>query len=87
MVSFINNIIIVAATTVEPLNKGHIGDNINSAVFPFIERLSSFRGPKCSKTIGHVIFLGPRTVSFEERFIIQCPYFGGSTIGGSTVHR
>ena len=30
-------------------------------------------------------FLGPQTVSFVERFIIQCPYFGGSTIGGSTV--
>ena len=24
-------------------------------------------------------------MSFVERFIIQCPYFGGSTIGGSTV--
>ena len=41
----------------------------------FMERLSSFRGYKCTKTIGHVIFW-----DFE-----QCPYFGGSTIGGSTV--
>ena len=24
-------------------------------------------------------------MSFVERFIIQCPYFGGSTIGGSTI--
>ena len=24
-------------------------------------------------------------MSFVERFIIQCPYFGGSTIRGSTV--
>ena len=24
-------------------------------------------------------------MSFVERFIIQCPYFRGSTIGGSTV--
>ena len=24
-------------------------------------------------------------MSFVERFIIQCPYFGGCTIGGSTV--
>ena len=40
----------------EPLNKGHFGDNINSAVLSFIERLSSFRGSKCTKTIGHVIF-------------------------------
>ena len=29
--------------------------------------------------------MGPRAVSFVERFIIQCPYFGRSTIGGSTV--
>ena len=42
--------------TVEPLNKGHVGDNIYSAVLSFIERLSSFRGSKCTKTIGHVIF-------------------------------
>ena len=28
--------------------------------------------------------LGYRTVFYVERFIIQCPYFGGSTIGGST---
>ena len=66
----------------EPLNKGHVGDNINSATLSFIERLSSFRGSKCTKTIGH----GPRTVSFVERFIIQCPYFEGFTIGGSTVN-
>ena len=69
----------------EPPNKGHVGDNINSAVLFFIERLSSFRGSKCTKAIGHVI-LRPRTVSFVERFIIQCPYFGGSTTGGSTVY-
>ena len=68
----------------EPPNKGHVGDNINSVVLSFIERLSSFRGSKCTKTIAHAI-LGPQTVSFVERFIIQCPYFGGSTIGGSTV--
>ena len=42
--------------TVKPPNKGHVGDNINSAVLSFIERLSSFRGSKCTKTIGHVIF-------------------------------
>ena len=28
-------------TTVEPLNKGHVGDNINSFVLSFVERLSS----------------------------------------------
>ena len=66
----------------EPPNKGHVGDNINSAVLSFIERLSSYRGSECTKTIGHVIF---GTSSSVERFIIQCPYFGGSTIGDSTV--
>ena len=25
-------------------------------------------------------------MSFVERFIIQYPYYGGSTIGGSSVH-
>ena len=29
--------------TVEPPNKGHFGDNINSAVVSFVERLSSRR--------------------------------------------
>ena len=35
--------IIVLPTTVEPPNKGHFGDNINSAVVSFVERLSSLR--------------------------------------------
>ena len=48
--------------TVEPLNKGHIGGNVNSAVL-------SFRRSKYTNTIGHVIF----GTSFVERFIIQCP--------------
>ena len=52
-----------------PPNKGHVGDNINSAVLSFIERLSSFQGSQCIKTIGNVI-LGPRAVSFVERSII-----------------
>ena len=68
--------------TVEPLNKGHFGDNINSAVLSFIERLSSFRGSNCTKTIGHVIFGTSNSVLCREA---HCPYFGGSTIGGSTV--
>ena len=36
---------------VEPPNKGHIGDSINSVVLSFIERLSSFRGSQCTKNI------------------------------------
>ena len=34
-------------------NKGHVGDNINSFVLSFIEKLSS---SKCIKTIGRVNF-------------------------------
>ena len=30
----------------EPPNEGHLGDNINSAVVSFVERLSSFRGSR-----------------------------------------
>ena len=48
----------------EPPNKGHIGDNINSAVLSFIERSSSFRG---SKTIGHVIFATSNSVLWERK--------------------
>ena len=33
----------VTNNTVEPPNKGHFGDNINSAVVSFVERLSSCR--------------------------------------------
>ena len=46
----------IIKSTVEPPNKGHVGDSINSSVLPFIERLSSFRGSKCTKTIRHIIF-------------------------------
>ena len=42
--------------TVEPPNKGHVGDNINSAVVSFVERLSSFIGSKCIRSIGKPIF-------------------------------
>ena len=34
----------------------------------------------------HTNYLGPWKASFVERFIILCPYLGGSTIGGSTVY-
>ena len=62
--------------TVEPLNKGHFGDNINSLVLSFVERLSSSRR----------LYLGSQAVSLVERSIIHCPYLRGSTIGGFTVY-
>ena len=42
--------------TAEPPNKGHVGDNIDSAVVSFVERLTSFEGLKCIRTIGETIF-------------------------------
>ena len=59
----------------EPPNKGHFGDDINSADLFFVERL---RGSKC--IVG--IILGPQVMSFVERFVILCPYLGESTIRG-----
>ena len=70
--------------TVEPPKKGHFGDNINSAVSSFIERLSSSRRFSLCWNYRKSNFLRPGTVSFIERSNIQCPFFGGSTIGGST---
>ena len=49
---------------VEPPNKGHVRDNINSAVLSFIERLSSFRGSQCP--IGKIIFGTSNSVHCRE---------------------
>ena len=51
-------IVLSCTCTVESPSKGHVGDITNSALLSFIERLSSFRGFQCIKTIGKVIF-GP----------------------------
>ena len=42
--------------TVEPPNKGHFGDNINSAVVSFVERLSSCRRVKMYYNYRETIF-------------------------------
>ena len=39
---------VLVGIIVEPPNKGHVGDNINSAVVSFVERLSSFGGLKAN---------------------------------------
>ena len=44
-----------AAVLVEPPNKGHFGDSMNSADLFFVERFSSLGGSKC--IVG--IILGP----------------------------
>ena len=60
----------------EPPNKGHFGDGINSADLSFVEKFSSLGSSKC--IVG--IILGLYVMSFVERFIMQCPYLGESTI-------
>ena len=42
-------------TALEPPNKGHFGDDINSADLFFVERFSSLEGSKCIVKI----ILGP----------------------------
>ena len=51
----------------------------------FVERLSSFGGSKCIRTIGKQIFGTLTCVLCIEKSIILCPYLGGSTVGSSTV--
>ena len=41
---------------VESLTKGHVGGNTNSDVLSFVERLSSFGGSICVRTIWKIIF-------------------------------
>ena len=60
--------------TVEPPNKEHVGDNINSAVLSFIERLSSFRGSKCTNTIGHCNFGTSNSVLYREVYYTVSPF-------------
>ena len=62
----------------EPPNKGHVGDNINSVILSFIERLSSFRGTgsKCTKTIGHIIFGTSTSVLCREVYYTVSPFEG-----------
>ena len=42
--------------TVEPPNKGHIGEYKFSCFLLVIERLSSFRVSQCIKTMGNIIY-------------------------------
>ena len=44
--------------TVKPLNKGHVGDNINSHALSLVERLSSSQRFKLYNTIEKCIFWG-----------------------------
>ena len=59
------------ASTVEPPNIGHVGDNINSAVVSFVERLSSFGDSKRIRTIGKTIFGTLNCVLCREVYYIS----------------
>ena len=70
---------------VKPPNKGHIGDNINSHALSLVERLSSSQR---FKLYCYYIYIGKQNFRvpafavlciYIERFIIQCPFLGGST--------
>ena len=53
------------------LRRLRIKDTLGQLYLFFVRRLSSLGGWKCIGTIGGNI-LGPRAVSFVERFIILC---------------
>ena len=57
--------------TVKPLNKGHIGKSINSAVVSFAERLSSSQRVQ--------LFGALKSVLCREVYLLR-PYLGESTI-------
>ena len=68
--TYIHALYYVFSITVEPPNKGHVGDNINSAVLSFVERLSSFGGSKCIRAIGKTIFGTSTCVLCREVYYI-----------------
>ena len=67
----------------EPLSSGHLGTNINSSSLSTVERLSTLRGSI------HIILIGVKfgdlVLSIVESYLIQCPFFGRSSLRGSTV--
>ena len=67
--------------------KDTLGDNINSHALSVVERLSSFQKFKMYCYYRETKFSGPwtRELSTVKRFLIQCPFLGGPTIGGFTV--
>ena len=70
-----------ASITVEPPNKGHFGNNINSAGLSLVERMSSSR--RFSLLYGNYRegnILGPKAVSPIERSNIKRPFLTGSTV-------
>ena len=72
-----------ATNTVESLNKGHFGTNINSSGLSPVQRLSSFKRFQSH----YMIKFGDLVLSIVERYLIQCPFLGGSYLRDSTVQQ
>ena len=64
----------------------YVGDNINLHALSLVERLSSSRRFKLYCYYRDTRIFGSHELSSVERFIIQCPFLGGSTIGGFTAY-
>ena len=62
--------------------QGCFGDNINLDVVSFVERFSEVQS--VLKLYRKQLFQTLK-VSFVQRYVVLCPYLGGSTIGGFTV--
>ena len=68
-----------SSNRVEPLNKGHDGDNTDLAFFcPLLRGCPCYRNSRCKNT-GRVTFRTSSSVPCRE------VYYTVSTIGGSTV--
>ena len=79
--------IMIKAYTVEPPRKGHFGTNINSSG---LSPLYLYRGCPLLRGSNRIILIGrdkfgDLVSSIVERYLIQCPFLGGSSLRGSTV--
>ena len=61
----------------EPPNKGHVRDNINSLVLSFVESCPLLGGCQCIKTIGKVIFGTSSSVPCREVILYCVPFSEG----------
>ena len=71
------------SSTMEPLNKGHIG----TSRFVLCREVVLSLEVENALVLWESEHLGPQDVSFIERLFLLCPLFGGSTIRGSTVYQ
>ena len=69
----------------ESLNNRHFGTNINSSALSPVQRLSSLRYSNRIILIGGIKF-GDLVLSIVERYLIQCPFLGVSSLRGSSLY-